>query len=411
MDSPGASLCLQGFLHRSGTRFSGFLELSSFSFGQFGRCFFAFFVLSLLYHLLEMPLPCVHPTWPELSHFQMLLGLSVHSDPCPACFSPSSFKKILQLKMVGFFICTFAALRDINSCNRSSVVSGSKLPTYRTALFTEGFFFVTYSHESSSESHTGGVVRRAHAGLSSLCRACTCWSSRERGSRRTGACATRLYGLCSPAIFSGMSFPCSLFRSSSLSSLWLSLFLSVSAPLSDEGEGTFWPLVRSAHDCAGSVPGSGFGFVFDFLGGSCSPRRRAFFSFSRNSIRSRASRYSSCFVVTSFCRALIERDNLASRSNASCRSFSSSRRTVESSSRTAWSPFENTLPRHFIPPGVPGWLFSGTLQVSHTLDSSSLDILLCLRRSRQNQSFPVRRHFFFQSRKNGVKSLLNCERS
>ena len=152
----------------------------------------------------------------------------------PHVFSPSSFKKILQLKMVGFFICTFAALRDINSCNRSSVVSGSKLPTYRTALFTEGFVFVTYFHESSSESHTGGVVRRAHACLSSLCRACTCWSSRERG-RRTGTCATRLYGLYSPAIFSGMAFPCSLFRSSSLSSLWLSLFLSVSAPLSGEG--------------------------------------------------------------------------------------------------------------------------------------------------------------------------------
>ena len=65
MDSPGASLCLQGFLHRSETRFSGFPELRSFSFGQLGRCFFAFFVLCLLYRLLEMPLPCVHPTWPE----------------------------------------------------------------------------------------------------------------------------------------------------------------------------------------------------------------------------------------------------------------------------------------------------------------------------------------------------------
>ena len=86
----------------------------------------------------------------------------------PHVFSPSfSFKKILQLKTNGLFICTFAALWDINSCNRSSIVSRSKLPKYRTALFAEGFFFVTYSHESSSESHTGGVVRRAHAGLSS----------------------------------------------------------------------------------------------------------------------------------------------------------------------------------------------------------------------------------------------------
>ena len=85
----------------------------------------------------------------------------------PHVFSPSfSFKKILQLKTNGLFICTFAALWDINSCNRSSIVSRSKLPKYRTALFA-GFFFVTYSHESSSESHTGGVVRRAHAGLSS----------------------------------------------------------------------------------------------------------------------------------------------------------------------------------------------------------------------------------------------------
>ena len=152
-----------------------------------------------------------------------------------------------------------------------------------------------------------GVLRVRDVGLRRACRA-----FEEEGCR-------------------SMSVSWRSFESSSNSVL--SYLPSVSAPLSDEGEGTFWALIRSAHDCAGSLPGFGFGFVFDFVGGSCSPRRRAFLSFSRNSIRLRASRYSSCFVVTSFCRALIERDNLASRS--SCRSFSSSRRTVESSSRTA----------------------------------------------------------------------------
>ena len=128
---------------------------------------------------IKVPKPGVN--WPRPKIWRTQQGCVTFCDGQTGATSVTLWLKDFTLKTFGAFSPNFSALRETNSFTPSSVVSVPKFPTYRTAFFTVGFFFVTNAHESSSDSHAGGVVRRAHAGLSSLFLSSlllfpTCWS-------------------------------------------------------------------------------------------------------------------------------------------------------------------------------------------------------------------------------------------
>ena len=139
IDSPEASLRLQGFLHRSRTRFSGFLHVSSFS---FGCCFFKIFVFW------RNDCCCI---WHHFRYFSLL-----HAKSCISIFVNiiNSFCNILQC--CAFCRCTCCATLHTQRTlqieqmpckpylNRSRTKKlKSYTMYYAAALF---YFSVTYSY-------------------------------------------------------------------------------------------------------------------------------------------------------------------------------------------------------------------------------------------------------------------------